>query len=304
MRYFNKAMLVASAALCLNLSAFSQNITLKTGNVTVKEAMEQLKKSSGYSFVFSSEDLDTQKYVSISVQNGKIEDAVKQILVGQNGITYQIQNKKIILKKGTGTAVTSTVKGRVVDANGEPIIGATVKEKGTSNGTITDLDGNFVLETGKGALLDISYIGYRSVEIASSVKPLSVVLKEDTQNLDEVVILAYGTQTKRNVTGSMETVKFDELGDIPAAQFAQKLQGQITGVQINQGTGAPGQGMNIRIRGAASLSTDSSPLYVVDGFPIVGDINNLNPNEIESMTVLKDAAATALYGSRAALEWY
>lgn len=300
MRYFNKAMLVASAALCLNLSVFSQNITLKTGSVTVKEAMEQLKKSSGYSFVFSSEDLDTRKHVSISVQNGKIEDAVKQILVGQNGITYQIQNKKIILKKGTGTAVTSTVKGRVVDANGEPIIGATVKEKGTSNGTITDLDGNFVLETGKGALLDISYIGYRSVEIASSVKPLSVVLKEDTQNLDEVVILAYGTQTKRNVTGSMETVKFDELGDIPAAQFAQKLQGQITGVQINQGTGAPGQGMNIRIRGAASLSTDSSPLYVVDGFPIVGDINNLNPNEIESMTVLKDAAATALYGSRAA----
>lgn len=302
MRYFNKAMLVASAALCLNLSVFSQNITLKTGNVTVKEAMEQLKKSSGYSFVFSSEDLDTQKNVFISVQNGKIEDAIKQILAGQDGITYQIQNKKIILKKGTSTAtaVTSKVKGRVVDANGEPIIGATVKEKGTSNGTITDLDGNFVLETGKGALLDISYIGYRSVEIASSVKPLSVVLKEDTQNLDEVVILAYGTQTKRNVTGSMETVKFDELGDIPAAQFAQKLQGQITGVQINQGTGAPGQGMNIRIRGAASLSTDSSPLYVVDGFPIVGDINNLNPNEIESMTVLKDAAATALYGSRAA----
>lgn len=146
MRYFNKAMLVASAALCLNLSVFSQNITLKTGSVTVKEAMEQLKKSSGYSFVFSSEDLDTRKHVSISVQNGKIEDAVKQILVGQNGITYQIQNKKIILKKGTGTAtaVTSTVKGRVVDANGEPIIGATVKEKGTSNGTITDLDGNFV----------------------------------------------------------------------------------------------------------------------------------------------------------------
>ena len=140
MRYFNKAMLVASAALCLNLSVFSQNITLKTGSVTVKEAMEQLKKSSGYSFVFSSEDLDTRKHVSISVQNGKIEDAVKQILVGQNGITYQIQNKKIILKKGTGTAtaVTSTVKGRVVDANGEPIIGATVKEKGTSNGTITD----------------------------------------------------------------------------------------------------------------------------------------------------------------------
>lgn len=169
--------------------------------------------------------------------NGKIEDAIKQILAGQDGITYQIQNKKIILKKGTSTAaaVTSKVKGRVVDANGEPIIGATVKEKGTSNGTITDLDGNFVLETGKGTLLDISYIGYRSVEIASSVKPLSVVLKEDTQNLDEVVILAYGTQTKRNVTGSMETVKFDELGDIPAAQFAQNFKVRLLEFRLIKG---------------------------------------------------------------------
>ena len=146
MRYFNKAMLVASAALCLNLSVFSQNITLKTGNVTVKEAMEQLKKSSGYSFVFSSEDLDTQKNVFISVQNGKIEDAIKQILAGQDGITYQIQDKKIILKREKGEVRISTIKGQVVDTKGEPIIGASVIEKGsTSNGIITDMDGNFSL---------------------------------------------------------------------------------------------------------------------------------------------------------------
>ena len=201
MRYFNKAMLVASAALCLNLSVFSQNITLKTGNVTVKEAMEQLKKSSGYSFVFSSEDLDTQKNVFISVQNGKIEDAIKQILAGQDGITYQIQNKKIILKKGTSTAtaVTSKVKGRVVDANGEPIIGATVKEKGTSNGTITDLDGNFVISMPVGATLSVSYINMKTKELTitekliGKIKSLKVYLEgEITTKTQEVVVVGYG----------------------------------------------------------------------------------------------------------------
>ena len=201
MRYFNKAMLVASAALCLNLSVFSQNITLKTGNVTVKEAMEQLKKSSGYSFVFSSDDLDTQKNVFISVQNGKIEDAIKQILAGQDGITYQIQNKKIILKKGTSTAaaVTSKVKGRVVDANGEPIIGATVKEKGTSNGTITDLDGNFVISMPVGATLSVSYINMKTKELTitekliGKIKSLKVYLEgEITTKTQEVVVVGYG----------------------------------------------------------------------------------------------------------------
>ena len=172
MRYFNKAMLVASAALCLNLSVFSQNITLKTGNVTVKEAMEQLKKSSGYSFVFSSVDVDTQKHISISVQDGNIDDVVRQILAGQIGITYEIKDKNIIIKKSENGVVSSKklqTKGSVRDVNGEPIIGATVMERGTSNGTITDIDGNFMLEVPEGAMLDISYVGYKnqSVQVLS-----------------------------------------------------------------------------------------------------------------------------------------
>ena len=196
-----------------------------------------------------------------------------------------------------------TVKGQVVDAAGEPVIGATVQVKGTTNGTITDFDGNFILNNvpEKGILV-ISYIGYQAQEVNKSGKTsIKVVVKEDTEVLDEVVVVAYGTQTKRAVTGAMETLDFDKLSDVPVAQFTQKMQGQIAGVQVNQGTGVPGQGMNVRIRGAASLSTGSNPLYVVDGFPIVGDINDINPNEIESMTILKDAAATSLYGSRAAI---
>lgn len=194
------------------------------------------------------------------------------------------------------------VNGNVSDTKGEAIIGANVLVKGTTNGTITDVNGMFTLnDVSSGAVIQVSYIGYISKEIAyNGQSPLKIELSEDAQSLDEVVVVAYGTQIKKNVTGAMETVKFDELADIPVAQFTQKMQGQIAGVQISQGTGQPGQGMNVRIRGSASLSTSSGPLYVVDGFPIVGDINNINPSEIESMTILKDAAATALYGSRAA----
>lgn len=307
MRNFNKAMFIASAALCLNLSAFSQTVSFSVKDITVKEAMEQFKKSSGYSFVFSSSDVDTNKRVSVSGENVSIEDVIKQILQGQSGLDYEIQGKKIVVKKAAPRPATTdstrkvTVKGKVVDVKGEPIIGATIKEAGTANGTITDFDGNFSFEAGENSKLEISYVGYKNQEfIAQSGKLLAVTLKEDTETLDEVVVVAYGTQTKRNVTGSMETVKMDKLAELPVGQFSQKIQGQVSGVQVSQGSGKPGQGINVRIRGAASLSTTSTPLYVVDGFPIVGDINNINPNEIESMTVLKDAAATSLYGSRAA----
>lgn len=150
MRNFSKAILVASAALCLNLSAFSQNVSFSVQNVTVKEAMEQLKKTSGYSFVFSSSDVDTSKKVSVSGQNSSIQDIIQQILQGQNGLDYEIQGKKIIVKKiGTSNSLKNQKRilasGKVLDVNGEPIIGATVLEKGTSNGTITDFEGNFSL---------------------------------------------------------------------------------------------------------------------------------------------------------------
>lgn len=197
--------------------------------------------------------------------------------------------------------VVQKVMGVVKDNTGMPIIGANVLEKGTSNGTITDVNGKFVLTLTKpNSMLNISYIGFVSQDIQATESQISVILVEDFQNLDEVVIVAYGTQNKRSVTGSMETMNMEEMKDLPVAQFTQKMQGQIAGVQISQTTGKPGQGVNVRIRGAASISTGSSPLYVVDGFPIVGDINNISANEIESITVLKDAAATSLYGSRAA----
>ena len=165
MRYFKRAMLVASAALCFNLSVFSQDITLKANNVTVKEAMEQLKNTSGYSFVFSSVDVNTKKRVSVLLENATIEEVVKQILQGQNELSYEIQGKKIVIKKASPAATPAQqgkVAGRIVDPTGEPIIGATIRVQGTSSGTTTDIDGNFTLDAASNSTLEISYIGYQT----------------------------------------------------------------------------------------------------------------------------------------------
>lgn len=197
---------------------------------------------------------------------------------------------------------TRKVTGVVLDANGESIIGANVVVKGTNNGTITDLDGKFSIELSDGETLQVSFIGYNSkdVMVGAGENHIKVQLREDTQKLDEVVVVGYGTQIKRAVTGSVQSIKSEEMADMPVAQISQKMQGKFAGVQINQVSGKPGQGMTMRIRGQASLSGGTTPLYVVDGMPIVGDISTINPDEIESISVLKDASATSLYGSRAA----
>lgn len=194
------------------------------------------------------------------------------------------------------------ITGIVVDAKGEPIIGANVVIKGTSQGTISDLDGKFSMEINNGDILLVSFIGYNSKEIPVNDREQTIraQLQEDTQKLDEVVVVGYGTQIKRAVTGSVQSIKSEEMADMPVAQLSQKMQGKFAGVQINQVSGKPGQGMTMRIRGQASLSGGTTPLYVVDGMPLAGDISTINPDEIESISVLKDASATSLYGSRAA----
>ncbi len=195
-----------------------------------------------------------------------------------------------------------TVKGKVTDNSGEVLIGVTVQVQGTSIGTVTDIDGIFTLpNVPTNATLEVSYVGMQTqiINVAGQAS-INVTLKEDTEVLDEIVIVSYGTQKKRNVTGAIQTVGGDNLTDLPVGQIGQKLQGKVAGVQINQSTGIPGQGIGFRIRGAASINNSSEPLFVVDGLPISTGLNNINPDEIESFSILKDAAATSLYGSRAA----
>ena len=194
------------------------------------------------------------------------------------------------------------IKGKISGQDGVPLSGVSVAVKGTTRGTTTDAEGNFKIEVAAKAILSFSFIGYvtKDVAIASGQSVVNVAMNEDQQNLDEVVVVGYGTQLKKEITGAVQTVNYKELKDIPVSQITQKLQGQLAGVQINQTTGKPGQGMSVRIRGQVSVTAGSDPLYVIDGFPITGNIGAMNPDEIEDISILKDAASTSLYGSRAA----
>jgi TonB-dependent starch-binding outer membrane protein SusC len=196
---------------------------------------------------------------------------------------------------------SAQVTGKVSTDSGEPLIGVSVSIKGINRGTQTDVEGNYKLDVPNNAVLVYSFVGYNATEVNyTGQKTINVTLKLDDKLLNEIVVVGYGSQLKKNVTGAVQTIGAKEIKDIPVSQIGQKLQGQLAGVQINQTTGKPGQGMNIRIRGQLSVSAGSDPLYVIDGFPITGNIGAMNPDEIEDITILKDAASTSLYGSRAA----
>ncbi|MEJ1242401.1 TonB-dependent receptor [Chryseolinea sp. T2] len=195
-----------------------------------------------------------------------------------------------------------TVKGKIIaQDDGSAIPGVNILVKGTTSGAVTDVDGLYSLSVDANSILVISVIGYATQEVPVEAKStIDVVMVPDVTNLEEIVVVGYGTQLKKEITGSVQTISERELKDLPVAQITQKIQGRLAGVQINQTTGKPGQGMSVRIRGQLSVSGGSDPLYVVDGFPITGNIGSINPDEIEDITVLKDAASTSLYGSRAA----
>jgi TonB-linked SusC/RagA family outer membrane protein len=191
------------------------------------------------------------------------------------------------------------VSGRVTDSQG-PLIGATVLEKGTSNGTVTDLNGRFTLQTKPGATLVISYVGYITQELKASADLSNVRLREDGHVVNEVVVIGYGTQRREAVTGSVANVGGDRLNQIAATNAAQALQGRVAGVQMTQTNSKPGSEMQIRIRGQRSLTASNDPLIVLDGIPFMGTLSDINPSDIQSIDILKDASATAIYGSRGA----
>lgn len=302
--YLSKSCLVG-LMLAASINTYSQ-ITLNVSSTSVKSVINKIENQSDYRFFFEDNLPGLTKKVNINVKDKSINYVLDEVC-SQAGISYTIKgNNQVVIHEAkpavSQQSVTKTIKGVVVDASGMPIIGANIMVKGTTNGTITDIDGNFTLNNiESNAVLAVSYIGYSNQEVKVGNKTnFSITLKEDTKTLDEVVVISYGTQKKRDLTGSITKISANNLSDIPVAQFAQKLQGQIPGVQINQTSGLPGQGMAFRIRGAASINAGNSPLFVIDGMPISSPLNNINPDEIESFSILKDASATSLYGSRAA----
>ena len=215
-------------------------------------------------------------------------------------------------------AQTQVIKGKIVDENGDPLVGVTIQEKGTNNGTITDMDGNYSIMAGARSTLQIRYVGYQQEDIAVNGKNIiNVNLKSELEDLDEVVVVGYGAVKKRDLTGSVARVGADKLKERSYTNAMQSLQGQVSGVQITQSQGAPGLAPSIKVRGASSVNAGTTPLYVIDGIPLEDNsnstgtnggsydfnrnpMNNINPNDIESIEILKDASSAAIYGSRGA----
>jgi TonB-dependent starch-binding outer membrane protein SusC len=219
--------------------------------------------------------------------------------------TGQLLARHITRPDGTPTTLSVadvTVSGKVTDEKGDGLPGVSVVVKGTTTGATTDGTGNFrIVAPNANSTLVFSFVGYGKKEVViGGQTTMTVALTPDDQTLNEVVVVGYGSQLKKEITGAVQTVSAQEIKDLPVSQIGQKLQGRLAGVQINQTTGKPGQGISIRIRGQVSVSAGSDPLYVIDGFPITGNIAQLNPDEIEDISILKDAASTSLYGSRAA----
>ena len=195
---------------------------------------------------------------------------------------------------------TITVSGVVMGNDGEPLMGVNVVEKGTTNGPITDLDGKYTLNVGPNAVLQFSYIGYVSSDIAvNGQRTVNVTMKEDSQNLDEVVVVGYGTVRKADLAGSVSVLDNKAFKDQPIKQVSDALQGRVSGVQV-QSSGVPGGTVKIRVRGSGSINRSNDPLYVIDGIVRESGLTGLNPDDIQSMQILKDASSTAIYGSRGA----
>lgn len=283
------------------LESYAQNakINLSLSNVTLAEAIKTIESKTQFVFFFNNSNIDMNKKVDLNAQNSTITEVLKQILSSYN---YRIENNKIVLL-GNEKQQDGKITGTIVDAAGIPIPGANVVVKGTTNGTITDMDGNFSLDVPKGALLQVSYIGFITKEIPVGNKTtFSVELAEDSQALDEVVIVGYGTEKKVNVIGSIAQISGEKLENRSTPQLSNALTGQMAGVTVIQRSGRPGKsGGEIRVRGVGSFGGEdnkSDALVLIDGIP--GSLNEVSSEDVESISVLKDASTAAIYGSRAA----
>lgn len=271
-------------------------------NVKLDKILNEIENQTDYLFIYNNQ-VDINKITSVKVKNEAVAQVLDRILSG-TGINYELKGTHIILtteaiKDLHAQQQAKTVTGTVTDVSGEPIIGANIRIKGTTTGTITDIDGNFSIEAEPQSVIEVSYIGYLTQEtVINNQKSIRFLLKEDTKTLDEVVVIGYGVQKKADLTGSVANINTEKLNTQSNANIGQALQGKIAGVDIVSQGGAPGSGTRIMVRGIGTLN-NASPLYIVDGM-YMNSIDHINPNDIASIDVLKDASSAAIYGSRAA----
>lgn len=307
LKQFVILLLVVGSAFPLLVMAQAKQvpITVKIENRPLKEAFEMIKKQSSYSFLIRNNDVDLDRLVSVNVVSGSIEHALEQMF-GHTGIRYEVTGDRVVIfrtsepKTVKGSSIT--VEGKVTDLQGEPMIGVNVAVVGGQGGSITNLEGGFSLSVEPNSRVMVSFIGYVAQELTiKDQRPLTIVLKEDSKLIDEVVVVGYGVQKKANLTGAVSSVKMDDvLGNRPVTSVSNALLGAMPGLQVTGTAGAPGGSMSFNIRGVNRVggSDSGKPLVLVDNVEM--DINMLDPNDIESISVLKDAASSAIYGARAA----
>lgn len=299
-------LITVSAQPLLAFSFTQDPLTIELKEVTVLKLLETLEEKSGYTFLIRNNDLNKNDKVSIKAVNLSVEKILNQVLTPK-GLSYEVNGNRITIyrpqtqqAKNAISSVVQNLTGRVTDASGEALVGVNIKVTGTVIGTITDLNGKFSLSNlPDNAIIEASYIGYSTLQTpVNNRTSIELVMHENTRKLDEVVVVGYGVQRKENLTGSVSSIKMDEvLGDRPVANAASALQGAIPGLQITRSS-TPGQNSNsLNIRGTLSIN-GGGPLVLIDNVP--GDISMINPEDIESVTALKDAASAAIYGARAA----
>lgn len=302
---FSRLLCVTALSTC-SLFAYAQQqpVRLTGSNIPLKSVFKQIEKQTKLFIDYKSQDIDDSRVIREMPEKGTVQEVLVKLLDGTDCVaTYS--NGHIIIRKQVDTQSgkkSQMVKGTIVDASGEPIIGANVVVKGTANGTITDIDGNFALDVLEGAILQVSYIGYADQEVkVGKQKILSIVLREDSKALEEVVVVGYLSQKKASLTGAVASMKVGEnLNTISTTSAGNLLAGKMAGVNIGTTSGIPGNNPDISIRTVSSWKDNAQPVtYVIDGVVRNStDFNNLSSNEIESISVLKDAASAAIYGSR------
>ncbi|GAB6013292.1 SusC/RagA family TonB-linked outer membrane protein [Viscerimonas tarda] len=287
----------------IHAGAFAQSgkITMNVKDVPIRQFFDKIEEQSEYRFTYRDKSIDDERHITYSASDEVIESLLQKVLTPL-GLQFQISKNDILIVRKTAEQKevrNKTFAGIVTDATGETIIGANVAVKGTNIGTTTDVDGQFSLNVPVGSSLLVSYLGYVSkvVKVGENSN-IQITLQEDTQLLEEVVVVGYGTQSQKMVTTSISKLKMADVDQGNDFNPVKMLQGRVTGVNISSSSGTPGAEPNVIVRGVGSISGSSAPLYVVDGIPSE-KYPRLNPNDIESMEVLKDASAAAIYGSRA-----
>lgn len=306
---FALLMLLMMCILCTtSLYALSQEtpkIKISTKDISLKEFLHEIEQKTDYTFIYDN-SINMNLVMSVNLNQGSVPEILATALKG-TGISYQIAGSQIILRdiksvtKINDLNQTKTINGTVIDEQGDPLIGATVKERGTQNGTITDIDGKFSINVSPGSILEVVYIGYITQDIKiGNQTSLLVKLTPSSRDLEEVVIVGYGVQKKINLTGAVGVITSEDISKRPITNVSSGLQGLVPGMTVTASAngGLPGQSnASIQIRGVGSRG-NNSPLILIDGAE--GDMNIINPNDIESISVLKDAASAAIYGNRAA----